>query len=193
SPDRPDLKIQPPAASRPQFLVATVGPLTDQDREKLKIERGGYRIDVDLKPGMPLGTFREELAIATDHPGRPEVRLPVSGNVVGPISTVPETVDLSGVLSNRGRVAVYMLIVRGQESTHFELAKVPEKLKVTIAPADETQDSGAAAKMRRYRMTVTVPPGTDPGVIAGSIVLKTDHPLAGEVKIPVKVVVVGTS
>ena len=40
-------------------------------------------------------------------------------------------------------------------------------------------------------MTVTIPPRTPPGVIAGPIVLKTDHPLAGEVKIPVHVVVLG--
>jgi hypothetical protein len=191
SPDKPDLKIETLTTSRPQLLAATVGPLTDQDRKDLGIERGGYRVDVDLKPGMPLGPFREELTIVTDHTGQRAVRLPVSGNVVGPISSVPEAIDLTGVWGHQGRVVVVMLIVRGRETTRFDLEKVPPTLKVTIAPADEKQESGEAVKIRKYRMTVTIPPGTAPGVIADTIVLKTDHPLAGEVKIPVRIVVLG--
>jgi Protein of unknown function (DUF1573) len=192
SPDKPDLVIQPPTSSRPEFLGATVTPLTDPDRQALGIKQGGYRVDVELKPGMPLGTFREELAIATDHMAQREVRLLVTGNVVGPISAVPEAVRLPGVPGHRGQVAAVTLCVRGQESTRFDLAKIPEKLKVQVAPVDEkAQAADATVKLRKYRMTVTVPPGTAPGVIAGPIVLKTDHPQAGEVKIPVHVVVLG--
>lgn len=192
SPDRPGLKVQPPTSSRPGFLVATVAPLTDAERKSLELKSGGYRVEVELKPGMPLGTFREELAIATDHPGRREVRMLVAGMVVGPITAVPEAIRLPDVPGRTGQVAAVTLCVRGQESTRFAIEKSPEKLKVQMVPVDEkAQAAVGTVKLRKYRMTVTVPPGTAPGVIDGAIVLKTDHPQAGEVKIPVHVVVLG--
>ena len=40
-------------------------------------------------------------------------------------------------------------------------------------------------------MTVTVPPGTEPGLIQGSIVLRTDHPSVSELTIPVNITVQG--
>ena len=41
----------------------------------------------------------------------------------------------------------------------------------------------------RYRMTVTVPRGTPPGLIDDEIILKTDHPKVPEIKVPVNIVV----
>jgi len=54
---------------------------------------------------------------------------------------------------------------------------------VAIAPEDRP---GA---MGKYRMTVTVPPGLSPGLVDEPIVLKTDHPKGGEVRIPVMIYV----
>ena len=33
--------------------------------------KSGYHLTVEVKPGMPLGRFTEELLIETDHPDRP--------------------------------------------------------------------------------------------------------------------------
>jgi hypothetical protein len=118
--------------------------------------------------------------------------VPVAGTVVGPITAVPEAIRRNGVPGPAGQVFAVTLCVRGRDVTRFDLEAAPEKLKVRIAPADEKAEAAAAAaKVRKYRMTVTVPPGTAPGVIAGPIVLKTNHPQAGEVKIPVHLVVLG--
>ena len=38
-------------------------------------------------------------------------------------------------------------------------------------------------------MTVTVPPGTAAGEVEGNIVLKTDHPNASELTIPVSILI----
>jgi hypothetical protein len=38
-------------------------------------------------------------------------------------------------------------------------------------------------------LTVTVPPGTPNGVISAPIILKTDHPQATELKIPINIIV----
>lgn len=52
---------------------------------------------------------------------------------------------------------------------------------MTIAADDTPTQKG------RYKMTVTVRPGTPAGPVDGDIVLKTDHPRAAEMKIPVTV------
>ncbi len=69
------------------------------------------------------------------------------------------------------------------------MAKKPDALKVAIAPVDEKIKENAAG--RGYRMTVTVKPGTPAGVIDTPIQLKTDHPKAAEVVVPVEIQVLG--
>ena len=60
---------------------------------------------------------------------------------------------------------------------------MPENLEVSIARDDRPDAPG------QYRLRVTVRPGTPPGVLDRPIVLKTDHPKAGEVRIPVSIYV----
>ena len=56
---------------------------------------------------------------------------------------------------------------------------------IAIAPSDPNSEE----QKGRYRMTVKVPPGVAPGKIMDEIVLKTDHPKATELKIPVDVLI----
>ena len=73
--------------------------------------------------------------------------------------------------------------VRGGKPTKFEVIRHPEKLDVQIVPDDTPTMKG------RYKMTVTVRPGTSAGPVDGDIVVKTDHPRAAEIKIPVTVLI----
>ncbi len=75
------------------------------------------------------------------------------------------------------------MTVRGGKETHFEVVAKPEKIEVAIHRDDATDPKG------RYRLTVTVPPGTAPGEVEGTIVLKTDHQYARELKIPVTILI----
>jgi hypothetical protein len=59
---------------------------------------------------------------------------------------------------------------------------------VTIDPI--TQPEGAKGSM--YKFVVKVKPGAESGRILDEIVLKTDHPDAIELKIPVDVLITGT-
>ena len=82
-----------------------------------------------------------------------------------------------------------VIMVRNAPETKFEVVEKPDNLKVEIIPSDV--NTGTIAKVRRYKMVVTVPPGTPAGQIDGAITLKSDHPQASRVKIPVDVVVLG--
>lgn len=184
APDQPKMKLVKIATSKPDFITVTPKPFTEEDLKPLQIA-GGYKLEVEVKPGMPLGTFLEEVVIETDNKLEPEVRLKVSGVVTGPISVLPERLRLINVTSSRGGSGEVTLLVRGGKPTKFEVVKKPEKVKVDITPNDTATLKG------RYRLTVTVPPGTPTGEIAETIVIKTDNPKASELKIPLSIWVQG--
>jgi hypothetical protein len=182
--DRPDLKITSIRSSKPGVVTFTEKPLTEDECKQLKLKtKGGYHIDIVLKPGLPIGAFREELVLLTDHPLRPEIKVDVVGKVVGPITSVPERLSMTNVSSSRGGQGEVKLLVKGQEETKFDVVKKPEGFKVVIVPEDRI------GKARRYQMTVAIPPGTPSGEIVNSIVLATNHPTVKEVRIPVHVFV----
>ncbi|MDR3635725.1 MAG: DUF1573 domain-containing protein [Isosphaeraceae bacterium] len=179
SPDKPGFKITKAVSSKPDLIEATVTSLTDEDRKQLKIKEGGYQVTVTVKHGMPLGPFRDELLLETDHPKQPESRLVVFGKVVGPVTLVPEHLSLPNVSAKAGGKGTVTLMVRGLRPTKFEVVKKPDAIEASVEPVDP------AGKDGKYRLTVTVPPGTTPTTIDDIIVLKTDHPQAEVVKVPV--------
>jgi hypothetical protein len=180
SPDRPGMKLTKLTTSKPGLIVAEAAPMTPEQAKQLKTE-AGYRVTVQIKPGMPQGTFQEEVLIQTDHPHQPEVKLMMRGTMIGPISVIPEALRMPDVSGLKGGRAELTLLVRGGHETYFEVAHAPAKLQVTIERDDTPTIKG------RYRMTVTIPPGTPAGSIKDAIILKTDHPQAREVKIPVSI------
>ena len=182
--DRPDMKIKKVSTSRPALIVATQEPLSESDRVQLKVPKGGYRVDVEVKPGMPLGTFQDELVIETDHPLRPVVKVTIAGKTTGPISVLPERLRMTNVTSSQGATQNLTLVVRSGKPTKFEVTHKPAKVDIKITP-DEKQKG-------RYRLTATVPAGTSAGHIEDVIVIKTDHPKASEVKIPVIILISNT-
>jgi Protein of unknown function (DUF1573) len=187
--DRPETKLTKFKTSRPEWLVARAEPLTSKDIEQLKTPstasgpKAGHSVIVEIKPGMPLGRFQEELVIETDHPLKAELKITITGNMIGPISVIPDRVRMSSVSSSQGASRDLTLLVRGGKPTKFEVLSHPEKLDVKITPDDTATQHG------RYKMTVTVAPGTSAGPVNGDIVLKTDNPQAATLKIPVTVLI----
>jgi hypothetical protein len=187
--DRPETKLTKLKTSRPERLVARAEPLTSKDIEQLKTPsttsgpKAGHSVIVEIKPGMPLGRFQEELVIETDHPLKAELKITITGNMIGPISVIPDQVRMSNVSSSEGASRDLTLLVRGGTPTKFEVLSHPEKLDVKITQDDTPTQHG------RYKMTVTVAPGTSAGPVKGEIVLKTDNPKATELTIPATVLI----
>lgn len=186
SADKPDFQILEVTSSRPDLVGASVRPLTDEEKADLRF-KNGYHVTVELKPTTEIGAFYVELVVKTDHPKQPEVRGVAKGQRVGPISLVPGSIRIPDANSSDGGSRSLLISVRGQDRTRFEVADVPAGLHVEIAPVEETPQEGG--KARHYRLTATVPPGTSPGTIQGDLVLKSDHPHASQVKVPVNVVI----
>jgi hypothetical protein len=183
SPDRPAMKIKKVTSSRPGLIVAKIIPLTLEDRKRLQTE-SGYKIEVEVKPGMPLGQFHDELVVETDHPQRSEIKLAIGGSANGPITAVPDGVRLPNVKARSGGSKEITLVVRAGKKTNFTVGYKPKNVEVEIEPNTDNP-----ALQGRYRMTVKVPPGAAPGWINDQIIIKTDHPKVSELKIPVNIFV----
>ncbi len=196
SPSMPELQLtEPPSTGRPDKIDVVVTPLTPEQVADLgtidpnmKVE-SGYQVAITVKPGMPLGRFSDNLVLKTNHPASPRLDVSIKGLVVGPISTTPPSVFLPGVSSKTGGQQVLTLSVRGQETTVFEIsepAELADVFDVSIEPIpDDATSTEAGGTFRQYRMVVKVPPGAKSGKFSGFITLKTDHPSAAEVKVPV--------
>jgi Protein of unknown function (DUF1573) len=179
--DMPTMKVTRISTGRPAIFSTSQTPLAKTDRQQLKVPGGGYRIELVVKPGLPLGRFSDALVIETDHPLRKEVKISIHGYATGPISVVPNELRMPGVSGARGGTHSVSLLVRGGKEVNFKVVKKPENIDVTIAPNEAPNQKG------RYRLTVTVPPGSPPANIQDEIVIETDDPRATEIRIPVKI------
>ncbi len=194
--DRPELKVTDVVTTNPGVLAHAIRPLDDEERKKYDLKRGGVLVDVIVKEGADIGPFSDEVLIKTDHPKKAEVKLTAVGRVEGPISMAPRWgVQMREVSARRGATETLSMWVRDQSETTFEIVKKPGILDVAIKPsAPSAADSapGVAApssKGKKYDLTVTVKPQSDTGAVTDEIVIKTSHPHAPLIRVPVSVFV----
>jgi hypothetical protein len=186
--DRPETKVLRVTSANPNVTGEAL-EMTPQEVKGLpsdKVKRG-TKVQIRIKSGMTLGTFRDEAVIVTDHPLQPEVRIMLVGKMTGPINLMPGAVSMHDVYGTAGASAELAVVVASARATKFEVARKPEKLKVDVVPSDAEKKPG------RYRLVVTVPPGTPPTRIEDEILLKTDHPKAASVLVPVSIWVLNTN
>lgn len=184
SPDRPEMKVLKTTSSQPGFVEVRTVPLDKDELKEMEL-KSGYRLEFTIKPSTEIGNFREEVVVETDHPQMKTLTLTVTGRLEGPVNVVPLTVRIDGATSSDGGSQSVVLSVTDHRETKFEVASKPESCQVDIQPASRLE----AGKARLYKMTVSVPPGTPPGVTKGEIVLKTDHPGVSRLSVPFEAVV----
>jgi len=182
SPERPDLKPTKITTSKPDLIVVKEIPLMPAESAQLKA-KGGYRLDIQFKPGMAQGNFRDSVVIETNHPDEPKLELTLTGFVTGAISVMPANLRMVNVSGKEGGSGQVTLLVRGGQPTNFTVSRKPEKVEVSVVSNETPSLKG------RYRVTVTVPPGTPAGLVDDEIILHTDHPKVSELKIPVNILV----
>ena len=176
SKDRPDLKILKVATSNDKAIQLTPEPMTEEECKNLKIEKG-YRLPIHVKSILPLGVFKEEIVLTTDHPQEPELRLTVIGKMSGPVNLIPPQLSMHQAKGQSGDKGEVIVAVRQGRETQIRVEKAPAPLQCTVT----------AERKGRYKLTVTIPPGTPAQEIEGEIVLKTDHPKAETVHVPVDI------
>lgn len=162
-----------------------------------------HRLDLEIKPGFPMGPFNSTIHLATDRgDDLGYIDIPVSGNVTGELSLVGGTsfntknniLSMGSVDSDKGASVSVLLGIQGENRDQIipEIANVDAggALEVTIG------EPKSVGKRRMYPIRFDVPKGAPAVYYPGSskesfakVLLKTNHEVSQELTIYVKLIV----
>jgi hypothetical protein len=192
------------AESAPYFEVKSEPIPADQAAERKA--KSGCRVEVALKPGLPLGPFRQTIRLQLRMSGtadNPTVELPIMGTIDSDISIVgPDwnadagRLSIGTVNAGEGATRRVLLLVRGEHRHDVTVkpAKVdPAWLKVAVGEPSDLP-SGAVTQIP---LTIEIPPnmpqvnhlGTDQGKYA-EIILETTHSQLKQIRMYLRFVIV---
>ncbi|MFM7205154.1 MAG: DUF1573 domain-containing protein [Planctomycetaceae bacterium] len=185
-----------------QFVSLATAPLTATEVSAEEAATGGFRVLVDLKPGLPIGTLKRTIRVSFTMPEPLVAEIPleaaVSGDLVmaGPGWDSSRQALLLGTVS--GRAGLRTRVFLTAKGSHRESVRptvrevVPELLEVTVGAGSPIGTGGAV----RIPIDIVIPPGSravnhlcSQQGPAGRIVLDTGHPDSPEFTIPVCVAV----
>lgn len=172
------------------FFDVDVAPLPAAAVAKTEYAQSGLRIRLTVKPGLPLGPFRQTIRLDTPSSEKP-IEVPIHGTVVGDLSIFGKdfkresNVLKLGVVSRAaGARAELYLTVTGPYHNDVLVTANPDHtvpndvLQVSVSPPDDSSE-----KYRKYQLTIEIPPHSRNVVYNGpkpedwgKIVLTTTHP-----------------
>jgi hypothetical protein len=185
-----------------QFFALTTAPLPAEDVASQPSATGGFRIDVEIKPGLPIGPLRRTITATFAMPDEVTADVPLEGTVGGDLVIAGPGWDTSrqrlvlGTVSGRSgfRRKIFLLA----KGPHRDLVSatvrevVPDSLEVTVGPGAAIGSGGVV----RFPIDLVIRPGSravnhlcsEQGP-AGRIVLDTGHPDSPSLVIPVCVAI----
>ncbi|GEM_PF-332861 len=182
-----DCRLSDPASAA--FFETAISPLSAEEVAQEPDAVNGFLLRVTLKPGLPLGPFRQDVVLATDVESKPKLEISIQGQIAHPVSVAgPGWDSRAGVLKfppvagQAGAQRNLLLLVRGPhcQATTFRLVRVaPKCLAVELGPTKASPDGQSARTPLIVRIPAGSPPGTCPGLPAGEagqIVIGTSHP-----------------
>lgn len=197
--------------STAEFFDVKIEKLSAEELEAQAMA-DGYRVTTTLKPGLPVGTVRQELIVETALDSSPAVPIPIAATISGDISLVgPHWRNLRG---NQGVLTIGMveqgqvvrrelkMLVRGpyRAEAQFSVAEVrPASLRVTIGEPEPL----AEAAVVQLPLVIEVPADCPPVRLLGQrgetgeldedtyglVIIETNHPQVGQVRILVRMAV----
>jgi len=185
-----------------QFVSLATAPLPAEAIAGETGATGGFRVMVELKPGLPLGPLKRTIRVSFSMPEPSVAEIPIDGTVAGDLVMAGPGWDSSrqalllGTVS--GKTGLRTRVFLTAKGPHRESVRptvrevVPESLEVTVGEGSPIGTSGAV----RIPIDIVIPPGSravnhlcSQQGPAGRIVLQTGHPDTPEFTIPVCVAV----
>ncbi|MFM9009353.1 MAG: DUF1573 domain-containing protein [Planctomycetota bacterium] len=201
---------EPPSVQEAVVDDPEVAPLVSLATEPLPADTiaaatgatGGFRLKVDVKPGLPIGPLREVVRVSFTMPEPFVAEIPLEGTVGGDLvmagpgwDSARQALLLGTVSGKTGLRTRVFLTAKGphRESVRPTVREVvPESLQVTVGEGSPIGTGGVV----RIPIDIVVPPGSravnhlcSQQGPAGRIVLVTGHPDSPEFTIPVCVAV----
>jgi hypothetical protein len=192
------------SAESASFFECTTAPM---EREQLTEpnSRSGVRVLITLKPGLPLGPFRQTIRLDVEMGAGSEqttLEVPIEGVVASDLSIVgPGWHGKSGILtignvdSAKGAKRNLTLLARGEARNNVVIEPLsldPPWLKVSLGEPSELN-----AAVTQIPLIVEIPSGRPPAIYLGSdqgkfaqIILGVkNHPDVKEIRMHVKFVI----
>jgi hypothetical protein len=182
--------------------------VSELSTDEVKQERDaveGLRVEVTVKPGLPLGPLRQSLTLRLNRADEETLELPINGQIVSDISLIgPRNVFISehnlvnfGLIRQKeGAEAKLILLVKGphRDGVEFSIAEVSPDDVVQAALGE--RDTTASGSLVKQPLVIQIPRGaravSKMGLKRedlGKITLKTTHPDVPQIDIYVKFVV----
>lgn len=198
-----DLRLEDPTTA--ELFEITPKRLTPERIREEKDAQSGYELDIRLKPGLPLGPFRQTILLETNSPKDPKLEVPIKGKIGSDITIAGrdwnerrQTLELGVLAHGQGAERTLFLRVRGyyRRAIEFEVAETfpPEVLSAELGK-EGTFSQGIAV-----RVPLVIRVGKDTGAAnylgskqspPGHVILNTNHPQVPKIKILVSFAVEG--
>ncbi len=178
-------------SSAPSFEAA-IQPIPREQLNEPEV-RSGCRVLVTVKPGLPLGPFRQTIRLELKMPGatpNPVIEVPIEGTIDSDISIVGRgwnsdlgRLSIGDVKSSEGAHRDLLFVVRGPYRHDVVIKPAsadPSWLKVTVGePTDLKTGAGGVTQIP---LSIEIPPGVPPVNHLGSeqgkyaeVILETTH------------------
>jgi hypothetical protein len=179
-----------------EYFSAEVQPIPPEQLVAPKA-KSGCRVLVTVKPGLPLGPFRQTIRLELKLAGvsaNPVVEVPIEGIIDSDISIVGKdwnadagTLEIGAVERSKGAKRKLFLVVRGphRRETAITIGAVdPAWLKVSLGEPKELETrANGEGGVTQIPLEIAIPPGSPPVNRIGSeqdkyaeVILDTTHP-----------------
>ncbi|PQO26937.1 hypothetical protein C5Y96_19350 [Blastopirellula marina] len=156
------------------LVSVTQRPLTEEELKQANGALAGYLLEVEVKPGLPLGTNRHTIVAHTTSEFAPELEIPVTSFIVGDISVIAvkkydrdkSLLYLNKLKKSEGAATKLFLIIKGphRDSVSVKLDETfPKYMKVEVGEP-ESLNNGT---VRKIPLTVEIPAGVPEGNFLG--------------------------
>ena len=163
-----------------------------------KDAQSGLVLHVSVKPGLPLGSFRQKIKINLNQNDN-SIELPIEGNTISDVVVAGPNWDddrslltLGTISSRAGATAQLFILAHGPHSKQLRPVvkeATPDVLKVTFGDVTTAADNGPV----RVPVIIQIPPGLPPMLHlggqegkVGEILIDTNDPEAAIVRIRVR-------
>ncbi|QDU74791.1 hypothetical protein Pan97_18070 [Bremerella volcania] len=157
-----------------KLLTATQRPLTEEELKQSNGALAGYMLEVEVQPGLPLGTNRHTIVAHTTSEFAPELEIPVTSFIVGDISVIAvkkydrdkSVLYLNKLKKAEGASTKLFLIVKGPHRNDVNVKveeTFPEFMKVEIGEPESINNGS----VRKIPLSIDIPAGVPEGNYLG--------------------------
>ena len=149
-------------------------PMTAEELKDSEGSVAGYMVELEVAPGLPLGTNRNKLIAKTSSEFAPDLEISITSYVVGDITVIAikkydknkGVLYLGKLKQDQSLSTKLFLLVKGPDRDNVKLALKsvrPEYLQVEIGEPE----SLSSGNVRKFPVSLEVPKGSPPGNYLG--------------------------